>query len=30
VNASLSDFTGGYSGCNVSLKSDGTWTTQLQ
>ncbi|EJC80782.1 hypothetical protein Rleg4DRAFT_2435 [Rhizobium leguminosarum bv. trifolii WSM2297] len=30
VNAALSDFTGGYSVCNVSLKSDGTWTTQLQ
>jgi len=30
VNAALSDFTGGYSICNVSLKSDGTWTTQLQ
>ncbi|EJB07188.1 hypothetical protein Rleg9DRAFT_6192 [Rhizobium leguminosarum bv. trifolii WSM597] len=30
VNAALCDFTGRSYTCNVSLKSDGTWTTQLQ
>lgn len=30
VNAALSDFTGGYTICNVSLQANGNWSTQLQ
>lgn len=30
LNAALADFTGGYTVCNISLKADGTWSSQLQ
>lgn len=30
LNAALSDFTGGYTVCNVSLNANGTWTVQRQ